>query len=209
MEIKIKIGTEIPTGILKTSEELFKKLGEIGALADEMFHDHHLDDEDEWDDDIDDDDDVYTPSYTPNVYYYRSAKKRTMEPLSTTASVCTNAKPSVTNSWKTPKPVLKPTKTHGDDVLIEGTPSPEVRFGAGFEIDEPRREDYATRKEFLDDHKAFDNFVDAGEDCVARGLERKPGSPITKVNAIRKKVGDTPPIDVPLIGETHWWKTIG
>lgn len=45
-------------------------------------------------------------------------------------------------------------------------------FGAGFEIDEPRLEDYADRKKFEDDLAAYNRFVEAGEDCVRRGLEK-------------------------------------
>lgn len=81
-------------------------------------------------------------------------------------------------------------------------------FGAGFEIDEPRCEDYDSRWEFEDDHAAFDRFVEAGEDCVARGLEKTSPAPITKVNAFRKRVGELPPIGVALIGETHWWECL-
>lgn len=45
-------------------------------------------------------------------------------------------------------------------------------FGAGFEIDEPRLEDYTDRKKFEDDLAAYNRFVEAGEDCVRRGLEK-------------------------------------
>lgn len=45
-------------------------------------------------------------------------------------------------------------------------------FGAGFEIDEPRLEDYTDRKKFEDDLAACNRFVEAGEDCVRRGLEK-------------------------------------
>lgn len=91
--------------------------------------------------------------------------------------------------------------------MNEGEPKGELRFGAGFEIDEPRREDYVSRYDFEDDHAAFDRFVDAGEDCVARGLEKKSDAPITKCNAIKTNVGDMPPMGVDIIGETHWWQT--
>ena len=79
------------------------------------------------------------------------------------------------------------------------------RFGAGFEIDEPRWEDYDDREEFEDDHAAYDRFVDAGEDCVARGLEKPEGVEIQKVNAIRKRIDEVPPMNIELIGETNWW----
>lgn len=45
-------------------------------------------------------------------------------------------------------------------------------FGAGFEIDEPRPQDYTDKKKFEDDLAAYDRFVEAGEDCVRRGLEK-------------------------------------
>ena len=86
-----------------------------------------------------------------------------------------------------------------------------VAIGAGFEIDEPRCEDYDKRWQFESDHAAFDRFVEAGEDCVARGLEKKSNAPITKCNAVRKRLNEAPPMrdELPseLIGETHWWET--
>ena len=85
-------------------------------------------------------------------------------------------------------------------------PDKNKRFGAGFEIDEPRAEDYSSPWKFYDDHAAFDRFVDAGEDCVARGLEKTSSAPITKVKAIRKRVGDLPPMNTDIIGETNWWE---
>ena len=84
-----------------------------------------------------------------------------------------------------------------------------LRFGAAFEIDEPRCEDYDKRWQFESDHAAFDRFVDAGEDCVARGLARPDGVTAHRCNAIRKRLGEAPPMrdELPseLIGETHWW----
>jgi hypothetical protein len=91
---------------------------------------------------------------------------------------------------------------------IKGTPADEnLRFGYGLEVDEPRCEDYDCRWEFEDDHEAFDRFVEAGEDCVARGLDKKSNAPIHKCNAIRKPIGCPPPMNRNLIGETHWWET--
>ena len=84
-------------------------------------------------------------------------------------------------------------------------PNGEMRFGYGLEVDEPRASDYCSRKEFLDDHAAFDRFVDAGEECVARGLDKRNDAPIHKCNAIRKSPFDTPPIGIDLIGETDFW----
>lgn len=91
-------------------------------------------------------------------------------------------------------------------VCENGKPEdPFKRFGAGFEIDEPRWEDYDDREEFEDDHAAYDRFVEAGEDCVARGLEKPDGVEIQKVNAIRKRIDEAPPMNIELIGETNWW----
>jgi hypothetical protein len=91
---------------------------------------------------------------------------------------------------------------------IAGTPACEnKRFGAAFEIDEPLCEDYDKRWQFESDHAAFDRFVEAGEDCVARGLEKKSNAPITKCNAVRKRLNEAPPMNLDLIGETHWWET--
>lgn len=91
---------------------------------------------------------------------------------------------------------------------IGGKPADDnLRFGAGFEIDEPRCEDYDKRWQFESDHAAFDRFVEAGEDCVARGLDKKSNAPITKCNAVRKRLNEAPPMNLDLIGETHWWET--
>lgn len=84
-----------------------------------------------------------------------------------------------------------------------------LRFGAEFAIDEPMCEQYDCRWEFEDDHEAYDRFVTAGEDCVARGLARPEGVISHRCNAIRKPIGCPPPMrdELPseLIGETHWW----
>ena len=98
---------------------------------------------------------------------------------------------------------------------IAGKPADEnKRFGYGLEVDEPRCEDYDKRWQFESDHAAFDKFVEAGEDCIARGLAKKSDAPITKCEAIRQPVNCPPPMrdEVPggeLIGETHWWETTG
>ena len=94
---------------------------------------------------------------------------------------------------------------------IGGTPANEnLRFGAEFAVDEPMRSNYDNRWEFEDDHKAFDKFVTAGEDCVARGLARPEGVTAHRCNAIRKCLNEAPPMrdEIPsgeLIGETDWW----
>ena len=89
-----------------------------------------------------------------------------------------------------------------------GPPADEnLRFGAEFAVDEPRCENYDKRWQFESDHAAFDRFVEAGEDCVARGLARPEGVTAHRCNAIRKPLGCPPPMDKELIGETHWWET--
>lgn len=91
---------------------------------------------------------------------------------------------------------------------VSGTPmNKDLRFGAEFAVDEPRAEDYDSRWEFEDDHEAFDRFVDAGEDCVARGLARPNGVTAHRCEAIRQPIGCPPPMNVDLIGETDWWST--
>jgi hypothetical protein len=92
---------------------------------------------------------------------------------------------------------------------VFGEPADEnKRFGAEFAIDEPRCEDYDCRWEFEDDHKAFDKFVEAGEDCVERGLARPEGVTAHRCEAIRQPLGCPPPFGKELIGETHWWDCI-
>jgi hypothetical protein len=89
---------------------------------------------------------------------------------------------------------------------IGGKPADEnLRFGAEFAIDEPRRSDYDNREDFEYDHQLFDEFVSAGEDCVERGLARPEGVTAHRCNAIRKKLNEAPPMGVDLIGETDWW----
>lgn len=127
---------------------------------------------------------------------------------------CCETKKYESQKWKCCKPSAPKKPWHSSCTSgaplppwgIGGKPADEnLRFGAGFEIDEPRRQDYESRWEFEDDHRAFDRFVDAGEDCVARGLEKKSSAPITKCKAIRKQPWEAPPMDVDLIGETDWW----
>ena len=80
-----------------------------------------------------------------------------------------------------------------------------LRFGAEFAIDEPRRSDYDNREDFEYDHQLFDEFVSAGEDCVERGLARPEGVTAHRCNAVRKKLNEAPPMNLDLIGETDWW----
>lgn len=89
---------------------------------------------------------------------------------------------------------------------IAGKPADENKvFGACYEIDEPCAEQYAHRWQFESDHEAFDKFVSAGEDCIARGMGKKSNAPKHKVNAIRKRIEDGPVFGVDLIGESHWF----
>lgn len=81
-----------------------------------------------------------------------------------------------------------------------------LRFGyQGPCIDEPRRSDYDDREDFEYDHQLFDEYVSAAEDCIARGLEKKSDAPIHRCEAIRKRLNEVPPMNLPLIGETDWW----
>lgn len=89
---------------------------------------------------------------------------------------------------------------------IAGKPADKnLRFGADFRIDEPRSSDFSSRAEFIDAHDAFDKFVTAGEDCVARGMAAPEGVTLHKCNAIRKRLEDGPVFGRDLIGETDWW----
>ena len=115
-----------------------------------------------------------------------------------------------------PRPVCKPCSPQrlacapAPEWGIAGTPACDnKRFGAEFKITEPRCEDYDERWMFEDDHKAFDRFVEAGEDCVARGLAKTSDAPITKCQAVRQPVNCPPPMNKEFIGETHWWETMG
>lgn len=109
-------------------------------------------------------------------------------------------RPVTRPSWERPTP---PRPQWG----IAGEPKEDRNkiFGAGFEVDEPRAEDYAQRWQFEDDHRAFDRFVEAGEDCIARGIIKKNNAPIHKVQAIRRRIEEGPVIGRDLIGESHWF----
>lgn len=140
------------------------------------------------------------------------------------ANVFEKPEPRCSKPAWTPRPVApcrpKPQWTPRPNPCGCGAPAPEwgiagqpacenKRFGAAFEIDEPRCEDYDERWMFEDDHKAFDKFVEAGEDCVARGLAKTSDAPITKCQAVRQPVNYPPPMNKEFIGETHWWETMG
>ena len=100
-----------------------------------------------------------------------------------------------------------------DDEEDDYTPAPprkprpeDLRFGFSATIDEPRAKDYSSRSKFLRDHKAYDDFVEAGLRCEELGLDKKNNIPVTRCNAIRKRVGDLPPTGIDLLGETNWWE---
>lgn len=63
-------------------------------------------------------------------------------------------------------------------------------FGAGFEIDEPRPEDYMDNKTFEDDLAAYKRFVAAGKDCVRRGLEKPEWANSVKIDDVSDDVDD-------------------
>jgi len=80
---------------------------------------------------------------------------------------------------------------------------PNKVFGVNIRVDEPRREDYASRVEFERDHEKFDNLIDAAAECTWENKDND--APLHKVNAIRRRIEDGPPMNVNLVGETHWW----
>ena len=89
---------------------------------------------------------------------------------------------------------------------IAGKPADKnLTFGADFRIDEPKASNYSKRWQFESDHAAYDRYVDAAEDCVARGLAAPDGVTLHKCNAIRKRLEDGPVFGRDLIGGTDWW----
>jgi hypothetical protein len=86
-----------------------------------------------------------------------------------------------------------------------GEPRPDDTkiFGVAARIDEPRREDYSTRWEFERDHAKYDAVVDAIENCTWKN--KSDDAPLHRVNAIRRPVEAGPPLNINLVGETHWW----
>ena len=77
-------------------------------------------------------------------------------------------------------------------------------FGLKVEVDEPRREDYASRWAFERDHAKFDRLVDAAEAC---DWKNKSNTAIKhRVNAVRRDLRQGPPMNMNLVGETHWWE---
>jgi hypothetical protein len=76
-------------------------------------------------------------------------------------------------------------------------------FGINIRVDEPRREDYTSRVAFERDHEKFDNLVDAAAECTWENKDNE--APLHKVDAIRRRIEDGPPMNLNLVGETHWW----
>lgn len=72
-------------------------------------------------------------------------------------------------------------------------------FGAGFEIDEPRPEDYMDNKAFEDDLAAYKRFVEAGEECVRRGLEKPDWADSIKIDNGSSNTDDEPSSDADVI----------
>lgn len=93
----------------------------------------------------------------------------------------------------------------GNGLFAAGEPKedPNKVFGIFARIDEPRREDYETREAFEADHKKYDRAVDAIIACDWKN--KSDDAPLHKVNAIRKEVGEMPPLNMDLVGETHWF----
>ena len=93
----------------------------------------------------------------------------------------------------------------GGGLFVAGEPKEDPRkvFGICARIDEPRREDYETREAFEADHEKYDRAVEAITACDWKN--KSDDAPLHKVNAIRKEVGEMPPLGVDLVGETHWF----
>lgn len=93
----------------------------------------------------------------------------------------------------------------GGGLFAAGEPKedPNKVFGIFARIDEPRREDYETREAFEADHEKYDRAVEAITACDWKN--KSDDAPLHKVNAIRKEVGEMPPLNVNLVGETHWF----
>ena len=92
---------------------------------------------------------------------------------------------------------------------IGGEPVDEnLRFGYGLNVDEPMSKDFKCWKKFLEAHKAYDDFVTAGERCEELGLAHDESIPFTKCEGFRKPIGSEPPYGVELLGESDfpWWE---
>lgn len=77
-------------------------------------------------------------------------------------------------------------------------------FGLNVRVDEPMRQDYSSQWAFERDHAKFDRLVDAAEACT--WANKSNTAPLHKVNAVRRRIFDGPPIGLNLVGETHWFE---
>lgn len=76
-------------------------------------------------------------------------------------------------------------------------------FGINVRVDEPRASDYWNRAQFERDHAKFDRLVEAAEACT--WSNKSNTAPLTKVNAIRRRIIDGVPTGINLCGETEWF----
>ena len=76
-------------------------------------------------------------------------------------------------------------------------------FGVNIRVDEPRASDYFSRAQFERDHAKFDRLVEAAEACT--WPNKSNTAPLTKVNAIRRRIEDGPIMNLSLCGETEWF----
>ena len=86
---------------------------------------------------------------------------------------------------------------------VEPKEDPNKVFGINIRVDEPKRSWYDNRRDFERDHAKFDNLVDAAEACDWENKDND--APLHKVNCIRKRVDEEPPMYINLIGESHYW----
>ena len=85
-----------------------------------------------------------------------------------------------------------------------GTPRDDNKiFGVNIRVDEPRAQDYTSRREFLRDHHNFDELINAAEKCNWKN--KSNDAPLHRVDAVRKRLDEGPVIGKDLIGETCWW----
>ena len=76
-------------------------------------------------------------------------------------------------------------------------------FGLSVRVDEPTHDMFCTRARFLDARKKWDNLVDAVE--AVDWQNKSNTAPLHKVNAVRRRIFDGPPVDLSLVGESQWW----
>lgn len=98
-----------------------------------------------------------------------------------------------------------PTRVRPQRPQLHTTPQPEDEkiFGVNVRVDEPRAQDYDSFRKFIEDHRKFDDLVEAAERCTWQNKSNT--APLHKVNAFRRRLEDGPVIGKDLIGETDWW----